>query len=64
MIALQQERLGRALTWQQVANELRGFTPSVLTNLASVPLIGFPRVMTLTQWLGRAAAAFVGARSR
>lgn len=62
--ALQQERLRRGLTWQQVANELPGFTPSMLTNLASGPLIGFPRVMTLTQWLGRPAAAFVRARSR
>ncbi len=62
--ALQQERLRRSLTWQQVANELQGFTPSMLTNLASGPLIGFPRVMTLTQWLGRPATAFVRARSR
>lgn len=62
--ALQQERLRRGLTWEQVANELPGFTPSMLTNLASGPLIGFPRVMTLTQWLGRPLAAFVRARSR
>src|ERR1700722_18157698 len=47
--ALQQERLRRGLTWQQVADELPGFTPSMLSNLAEGPLIGFPRVMALTQ---------------
>jgi hypothetical protein len=62
--ALQKERLRRGLTWQQIAAELPGFTPSMLTNLASGPLIVFPRVMTLTQWLGRSAADFVRARSR
>jgi hypothetical protein len=62
--ALQQERLRRGLTWQQVAHELPGFTPSMLTNLANAPLIGFPRVMILFQWIGRPAAAFVRVRSR
>ena len=62
--ALQKERIRRGLTWQQIAAELPGFTPSMLTNLASGPLIGFPRAMTLTQWLGRPAADFVRARSR
>ncbi len=62
--ALQQERLRRGLTWQQVAKEMPGFTASMLTNLANGPLIGFPRVMTITQWLGRPAATFVRARSR
>lgn len=62
--ALQQERLRRGLTWQQVADELPGFTPSMLTNLANGPLIGFPRVMTITQWLGQPAAVFVRACSR
>lgn len=62
--ALQEERLRRGLTWQQVADELPGFTPGMLTNLATGPLIGFPRVMTITQWLGQPAAAFVRARSR
>jgi transcriptional regulator with XRE-family HTH domain len=62
--ALQQERQGRGLTWQQVARELRGFTPGMLTNLAVGPLIGFPRVMLLTQWLARPAAHFVRACSR
>jgi transcriptional regulator with XRE-family HTH domain len=62
--ALQQERLRRGLSWERVADELPGFTSSTLTNLATGPLIGFPRVMTLTQWLNRPAATFVRARSR
>ena len=62
--ALQRERLRRGLTWQQVADELPGFSPSMLTNLAKGPLTGFPKVMTLIQWIGRPAAAFVRVRSR
>jgi transcriptional regulator with XRE-family HTH domain len=62
--ALQLERLRRDITWQQLANELPGFTASMLTNLENGPLIGFPRVMTLTQWLDLPAATFVRSRSR
>lgn len=62
--ALDAKRRERGLTWREVASELPGFTPGMLTNLASGPLIGFPRVMTLTQWLGRPVADFVRARSR
>jgi hypothetical protein len=52
------------MTWSEVAGEIRGFTPAMLTNLANGPLIGFPRVMALTQWLGRPASDFVRARAR
>jgi hypothetical protein len=31
----------------------------MLANLATGPLIGFPRVMLITQWLHRPAADFV-----
>jgi hypothetical protein len=62
--ALEQERRRRGMTWQQVADELHGFTASMLANLARGPLIGFPGVMTITQWLGRPAATFVRPRSR
>lgn len=62
--ALDAKRRERGLTWREVASELSGFTPGMLTNLASGPLIGFPRVMTLTQWLGQPAADFVRARSK
>jgi hypothetical protein len=57
--ALDVERSERRLTWKQVAGELPGFTESMLTNLSTGPLIGFPRVMILTQWLRRPAASFV-----
>jgi len=62
--ALDARRRERGLTWKEVASEIRGFTPGMLTNLAHGPLIGFPRVMGLTQWLGRPAADFVRVRSR
>jgi hypothetical protein len=62
--ALNAQRLERGLTWKQVAWEIPLFTENMLTNLASGPLIGFPRVMYLTQWLGKPAAAFVRVRSR
>ena len=57
--ALNVERGRRGMTWKQLADELPGFTPSMLTNLETKPLIGFPHVMTITQWLGRSAASFV-----
>jgi hypothetical protein len=62
--ALDQERKTRGVTWQQIAAELPGFKPAMLTNLANGPLIGFPRVMLLTQWLKRPAADFVRPCSR
>jgi hypothetical protein len=62
--ALDAKRRERWMIWREVASELPGFTPSMLMNLAKGPLIGFPRVMTLTQWLGRPAAYFVRARSK
>ncbi len=62
--ALDAKRRERGLTWKEVASEIRGFTPGMLTNLAHGPLIGFPRVMALTQWLGRPAADFVRVRSQ
>jgi hypothetical protein len=62
--ALDAQRQARGLTWTQVAAELPGFRAAMLINLAKGPLIGFPRVMLLTQWLGRPAADFVKVRSR
>lgn len=62
--ALDQERKRRGMTWQQVASETPGFSQAMLTNLARGPLIGFPRVMSITQWLGSPAARFVKSRSR
>jgi hypothetical protein len=56
--ALDEARRERGVTWRQVAQELPGFKEGMLTNLATGPAIGFPRVMRLTQWLGRPAAEF------
>jgi transcriptional regulator with XRE-family HTH domain len=57
--ALNSARIERGMTWKQVAEALPGFTESMLTNLVTGPLIGFPRVMRITQWLCRPAASFV-----
>jgi hypothetical protein len=62
--ALDDERHRRNLTWRQLVAQLPGFTQSMVANLAEGPLIGFPRVMILTQWLDCSAATFVRARSR
>jgi len=62
--ALNAERVKKRMTWSQVADELPGFTESMLTNLATGPLIGFPRVMMITQWLCSPAATFVRDCSR
>jgi hypothetical protein len=56
---LDKGRQPRELSWPQVAAALPGFTPSMLMNLAKGPLIGFPRVMILTQRMGRPLAEFV-----
>ena len=57
--ALDEARRARGFTWRQIAGELRGFKAGMLTNLATGPAIGFPRVMRITQWLGRPAAEFM-----
>jgi len=56
--ALDEARRERGLTWRQVSAELPGFKEGMLTNLATGPAIGFPRVMRVTQWLGRPTADF------
>ena len=62
--ALDAKRKEQGMTWSEVARALPGFTLGMLTNLANGPLIGFPRVMALMQWLGRPASDFVRARSK
>ncbi len=57
--ALDARRTEDGLSWKQLAAQLPGFTPAMLTNLATGPLIGFPRVMLPTQWLQQPAAHFV-----
>jgi hypothetical protein len=60
--ALDQTRRERALTWKQVADEIGGFTPAMLTGLARGRHVVFPRVMRLVAWLDRSAASFTVAR--
>lgn len=62
--ALDAERTRRGMKWKDVAGELRGFSENMLRNLATGPLIGFPRVMMIPQWLGRPAVSFVRVRNR
>jgi hypothetical protein len=56
--ALDEQRRERQLTWTEVAREVRGFTPGMLTNLSKGGRIGFPRVMRLVRWLDQPAAVF------
>jgi hypothetical protein len=56
--ALNASRLERGMTWNQVASELRDTQAAQLTNLASGPLIGFPQLMRITQWLKMPVARF------
>jgi hypothetical protein len=56
--ALTARRREEGLTWAAVASAVGGFTPGMLTNLATGPRIGFPRVMRLVRWLGQPAVTF------
>jgi hypothetical protein len=60
--ALDERRRDRGLTWKQVADEIAGFTPAMLTGLARGRHVVFPRVMRLVAWLDRPAASFTVAR--
>ena len=62
--ALDAQRIARGLTWKQAAKEMGSSSAASLTRMAKGTLTGFPHVMTLTQWLGQPAAAFVRVRSR
>jgi hypothetical protein len=56
--ALNDQRQARGMTWKQVALEVGGFTPGMLTNLAKGGRIGFPGVMRIVRWLGQPAGTF------
>jgi len=56
--ALDARRQERGQTWAALSQELRGFTPGMLTNLAKGPRIGFPRAMRLVRFLGEPAVGF------
>ena len=59
--ALNAERQARGMTWGEVASQIGGFTPGMLSNLAKGGRIGFPGVMRIAAWLGQPAAAFTRA---
>lgn len=63
-VALNAQRRAHGLNRAEVAAELPSLTPPTLSNLATGPQIGFPRVMLLTEWLGQPAAQFVRVRAR
>jgi hypothetical protein len=51
------------MTWKEVAQELGGFTPAMLTNLSKGGRVGLPGVMRIVVWLGRPAATFTYAKN-
>ena len=56
--ALNEQRQERGLTWAEVAGEIGGCTPGMLTNLSKGGRVGFPHVMRLVRWLDRPAVTF------
>lgn len=52
------QRQERQMTWKQVAEEVGGCTPGMLTGLAKARHLGFPQAMRLVAWLGQPAARF------
>lgn len=46
------------MTWKQVAQEIGGCTPGMLTNLSKGSRVGFPGVLRLIRWLDQPAARF------
>jgi hypothetical protein len=56
--ALDARRRERQLTWAELARDIGGFTPNMLTDLSKGGRVGFPRVMRLVAWLDRPAVTF------
>ena len=59
--ALEAQRTERGMTWEQVANEIGGFSAAMLTRLSKGGRTGFPQVMRITRWLGSPASFFTRA---
>lgn len=57
--ALSAVRASREMSWAQAANAMPSITQGQLQSLTKGPLIGFPRVMTMTQWAQQPLAQFV-----
>ena len=56
--ALSAQRQEREMTWKQIAEEVGGCAPGMLTGLAKAPHLGFPQAMRLVAWLGQPVAHF------
>ena len=56
--ALGERREEQALTWAELARELR-CTPGRLTNLRAARFADMDLAMRITQWLGQPAAGFI-----
>ena len=62
--ALNSQRKARGMTWKEVAWQVGGCTPGMLTNLAKGGRIGLPGVMRIVRWPGQPAAAFTRGSNR
>jgi hypothetical protein len=60
--ALRDKRQEQALTWKQVAEQVGGCTPAMLTGLATARHLSMVQAMRITAWLDRPAADFVALR--
>jgi hypothetical protein len=47
------------LTWKEVASEVSGFSPGMLTRLSRGGRMGVDQVVSLSCWLGRAPEEFI-----
>jgi len=56
--ALDEQRHARGMTWKDVAGEVGGFAPAMLTGLAKGGRAAFPGVMRIVRWLGQPASSF------
>lgn len=63
-LALDSRRGKRGMTWRNVAAEIEGFGPSMLTRMVKGGRTSFPRVMRVVGWLDLPAASFTRASSR
>jgi hypothetical protein len=62
--ALNAQRQARGMTWMEVAREVGGVTPGMLTNLAKGGRTAFPGVMRVVGWLDRPAVTFLKTATR
>jgi hypothetical protein len=63
-VALDAQRVERAMTWAQVANDIGGINASSLTRLSNGGLVAFPAVVRIATWLKRPVAHFTRAFDR